>query len=128
MTSPFMTRLERVRSWAHRGPVRSLVMKVVATAVGGAVILAGVAMLVLPGPGLVVIGIGLAVLATEWEWARRALRLVRAKLSAAKNAALPKDGSAGRRAAGAGVVLGLAVLGFLATAAATAALGALTVM
>ena len=45
-----------------------------------------------------------------------------------KNAALPKDGSAGRRAAGAGVVLGLAVLGFLATAATTAALGAITVM
>ena len=128
MTSPFMTRLERVRSWAHRGPVRSLVMKVVATVVGGAVILAGVAMLVLPGPGLVVMGIGLAILATEWEWARRAVLLVRAKLSAARHAALPKDGSAGRRAAGAGVVVGLAVLGFLATAATTAALGAITVM
>jgi uncharacterized protein (TIGR02611 family) len=103
-------------------------MKVVATLVGVAVILAGIAMLVLPGPGLVVIGIGLAVLATEWEWARRALHLVRAKLSAAKDAALPLDGSVGRRAAGAGVVLGLAVLGFLATAATTAALGAITVM
>jgi uncharacterized protein (TIGR02611 family) len=128
MTSPFIGRLEELRAWAHRGPVRTLVMKVVATIVGGAVILAGVAMLVLPGPGLVVMGVGLAVLATEWPWARRALLMVRAKLVAARNAALPKDGSAGRRAAGAVVVAALAVAGFVATTAVTAVIGATTLM
>ena len=128
MTSPFIGQLERIRAWAHRGPVRTLAMKVIASVVGGAVILGGVAMLVLPGPGLVVMGVGLAILATEWEWARQALRAVRAKLSAARHAALPTDGSAGRRFAGAAVVAALAVAGFLATTAVTAVIGASTLM
>jgi uncharacterized protein (TIGR02611 family) len=50
--------------------------------IGGTVVLIGVAMLVLPGPGLLVIAGGLAILATEFFWARRALR--NAKGAAAK--------------------------------------------
>jgi uncharacterized protein (TIGR02611 family) len=42
--------------------------------IGGTVVLIGVAMLVLPGPGALVIAGGLAILATEFIWARRALR------------------------------------------------------
>ncbi|HYE62962.1 MAG TPA: PGPGW domain-containing protein [Phycisphaerales bacterium] len=42
--------------------------------VGVTVILAGIVMLIGPGPGLVVIPIGLAVLATEFLWARRLLK------------------------------------------------------
>jgi hypothetical protein len=42
--------------------------------IGGTAVLIGVAMLVLPGPGLLVIAGGLAMLATEFIWARRALR------------------------------------------------------
>jgi uncharacterized protein (TIGR02611 family) len=38
--------------------------------VGGAVLLAGIAMLVLPGPGLLAIAAGLALLAVEFEAAR----------------------------------------------------------
>ena len=38
---------------------------------GGAVLLVGMALLVLPGPAFVVIPAGLAILATEFEWARR---------------------------------------------------------
>lgn len=41
---------------------------------GGTVLLVGVAMLVLPGPGIVVIVAGLAILATEFMWAKHALR------------------------------------------------------
>jgi hypothetical protein len=41
--------------------------------VGVAVLGAGVAMLVLPGPGVVVVIVGLAILATEFAWAERAL-------------------------------------------------------
>ncbi len=37
---------------------------------GGAVILAGVAMLVLPGPGILTIALGLAILSLEFEWSR----------------------------------------------------------
>ena len=49
-------------------------MKTVAVAVlGGLLTLAGIALLVLPGPGFVLIAAGLAVLATRFEWARKPL-------------------------------------------------------
>jgi len=41
---------------------------------GGTVLLVGAAFLVLPGPGLPIVAAGLAILATEFIWARRALR------------------------------------------------------
>ncbi|MEX2206269.1 MAG: PGPGW domain-containing protein [Myxococcota bacterium] len=46
--------------------------------VGGTVLAIGVAMVVLPGPAFVVIPAGLAILATEFVWARRLLVRVRA--------------------------------------------------
>jgi tellurite resistance protein TerC len=42
--------------------------------IGGTVVLFGVALIVLPGPAVVVIPIGLAILATEFAWARRVIR------------------------------------------------------
>ena len=45
--------------------------KVLIGIVGGFVLLAGIAMLVLPGPAFIVIPAGLAILATEFEWAER---------------------------------------------------------
>ena len=42
--------------------------------IGGTVVLFGVLLLVLPGPGVLVIAGGLAILATEFLWAKRALR------------------------------------------------------
>jgi len=47
--------------------------RIAVTVVGGVLLIAGVAMLVLPGPGMVLCAAGLAVLATEYEWARRSL-------------------------------------------------------
>ena len=41
--------------------------------VGAVLVAAGIALLVLPGPGLLLIVAGLAVLATEFVWAERAL-------------------------------------------------------
>ncbi|HVL93894.1 MAG TPA: PGPGW domain-containing protein [Acidimicrobiales bacterium] len=40
---------------------------------GAVVLLAGLAMVVLPGPGLLVIAAGLAILGTEYAWAAAAL-------------------------------------------------------
>jgi hypothetical protein len=45
--------------------------------VGGTVLAIGVAMIVLPGPALVVIPLGLAILGAEYAWARRWLRRVK---------------------------------------------------
>ena len=46
---------------------------IITTIVGFTVIALGAAMLVLPGPGLVVIGLGLLILSAEFVWAKRAL-------------------------------------------------------
>lgn len=47
--------------------------RIVILIVGIAVLLAGVAMLALPGPGVLVIIVGLAILATEFTWAEKLL-------------------------------------------------------
>ena len=49
-------------------------LKMVITAVVDfTVVVIGAAMLILPGPGIVVIGFGLLILSAEFVWARRAL-------------------------------------------------------
>ena len=48
--------------------------KVVVLVIGCSVVLLGIALIVLPGPAIVVIPAGLAILATEFVWARRWLR------------------------------------------------------
>jgi hypothetical protein len=48
------------------------------------VLLMGVALIVLPGPAFIVIPLGLAILATEFIWARRCLQKVRQWFRAAK--------------------------------------------
>ncbi len=45
--------------------------------VGATILVFGIALLVLPGPAFLVIPIGLAVLALEFEWARRLVRRAR---------------------------------------------------
>jgi tellurite resistance protein TerC len=53
--------------------------RVVITVVGVTVIVLGVAMLVLPGPGLVTIVGGLAILALEFAFAKRWLERIKSK-------------------------------------------------
>lgn len=48
--------------------------------IGSTVILVGIAMIVLPGPAFVVIPAGLAILATEFVWARRMLDKLKARV------------------------------------------------
>ncbi|MBI5185325.1 MAG: TerC/Alx family metal homeostasis membrane protein [Nitrospinae bacterium] len=49
--------------------------------IGSSVLLVGIAMIVLPGPAFVVIPLGLAILATEFIWARKLLNKVKEKMS-----------------------------------------------
>lgn len=56
--------------------------------VGLAVVVAGAAMLVLPGPGWLVIFGGMAIWATEFVWAQLVLRWTRRKVSEAAQKAL----------------------------------------
>lgn len=50
------------------------VKKLVILITGGFVLLVGIAMLVLPGPAILVIPLGLAILALEFKWAQRILK------------------------------------------------------
>jgi len=54
-----------------------VVRRVIVSVIGATVLVIGVALLVLPGPAFIVIPIGLAILATEYAWARRWLKKVR---------------------------------------------------
>jgi uncharacterized protein (TIGR02611 family) len=54
--------------------------KVVVSILGLSVILIGGLMLVLPGPAIIVIPAGLAILATEFGWARMILKRFKRKL------------------------------------------------
>jgi uncharacterized protein (TIGR02611 family) len=54
--------------------------RIVIAVIGTTVLLIGIAMMVLPGPGTIVIPIGLAILATEFVWAKRLLAYARERL------------------------------------------------
>ena len=54
--------------------------RVIIIVVGFTVLAAGIAMIVLPGPAIVVIPIGLALLATEFLWARKLLDRVKERI------------------------------------------------
>ncbi len=68
-----------------RGSYR-IARRIVVGALGTTVVLVGVAMFVLPGPAVVVIPIGLGILALEFVWARRLLRLFRVRARQAHRA------------------------------------------
>jgi len=55
------------------------VRRVAVAVVGGALTLAGIALLVLPGPGFVLVAAGLAILATKFAWAARPLAYAKDK-------------------------------------------------
>ena len=52
--------------------------RIVVAIIGGTVLLMGLALVVLPGPAFIVIPAGLAILGTEFEWARRWLKKIKA--------------------------------------------------
>jgi uncharacterized protein (TIGR02611 family) len=66
---------------------RRLVWRIGVTLLGVAIVLAGVAMLVFPGPGWAAIFLGLAVLATEYAWAHRLLVFTKDKAQGAASSA-----------------------------------------
>jgi cation:H+ antiporter len=65
--------------------------KVVVTVIGFTLILAGVAMMVLPGPATIVIPLGLAILSTEFIWAQRLLRYIRKEVENAAQSLMGRE-------------------------------------
>jgi uncharacterized protein (TIGR02611 family) len=76
-------RVRRFRAAIKRRRLLDATWRVVVLVVGILIILAGLAMLALPGPGWAAIFLGLALLATEFDWAQRLLHRVRDKVQAA---------------------------------------------
>jgi uncharacterized protein (TIGR02611 family) len=70
----------RKRAWQQRLNAKlgldrmPVIRKLVYSVVGVTVILIGIVMIVTPGPAVIVIPIGLAILAGEYAWARRIIR------------------------------------------------------
>ena len=97
--------LYRMRNrFAGDSRYRQLLWRVVATVIGGSILLAGLAMLALPGPGWAAIFLGLAVLATEYAWAHRLLKFSKDKAQGAASAAVSRE-NRGRTIALAGIAL-----------------------
>jgi uncharacterized protein (TIGR02611 family) len=71
-----------------------VVRRVIVSVVGATILLIGTALLVLPGPAFVVIPVGLAILATEYAWARRSLKKARriaSNVVSGRDSAAPRE-------------------------------------
>lgn len=68
--------------------------RIAITIVGIVLVLGGLVLMVLPGPGIVLLIAGLAVLATEYVWAQRMLNFARHKASQARDRVLRRSGGA----------------------------------
>lgn len=71
--------------------------RIAVSVVGAAFVLGGLAMLVLPGPGILVVAIGFAILGTEYAWAAAALERTKRTATSAGRAARDGASRAARR-------------------------------
>ena len=83
--SPRRRFIEGVRERRERHRERSRIVRASVALAGFVVVLAGLAMIPLPGPGLLVTAAGLAVLALEFAWAERLLERTVNKMGAASD-------------------------------------------
>src|SRR3989337_617258 len=65
--------------------------RIAVSVLGLVLVLGGLVMLVLPGPGVLLLIGGLAVLATEYVWAQRMLNYAKQKAERAKNSLLRRN-------------------------------------
>lgn len=98
------------RELSQTHPALSVLRKFGVTVVGFAVLVAGIIMLVTPGPALVLIPVGLAILATEYAWAKRWLEKARAAALKAREKAAARSPQTRRRHRIAYVTAGLVLL------------------
>ncbi|WP_018657787.1 PGPGW domain-containing protein [Actinomadura flavalba] len=82
------SRLSRIREVIRRNALLNTTWRIGVFTVGITVLTGGLIMMVTPGPGLLGIVVGLAILGTEFAWARRALHRAKAAADRAKEKAL----------------------------------------
>ena len=79
---------ERKRAWARwrdklrDRPTADFAYRIIVGIVGLAVLCVGILAIPYPGPGWAIVFVGLAILATEFDWARRALAWTRRRYDA----------------------------------------------
>lgn len=78
---PFARFMERWRGAIRRRPWLNTLYKVLVTIVGVAVVIIGLILVPLPGPGWLIVFVGLTILGTEYHWARRLLGWLRRTLA-----------------------------------------------
>lgn len=107
--------LRRIHARLHANPVTGLITKIVVSIVGAGVVLAGVVLSGpgIPGPGIVVIILGLAILASEWEWAERMMHWLKDKAHRAAERARNMDPAVRRRRLLLGALALLAAVGVI---------------
>jgi len=110
--APKPTLVERMRAQREVHLERPLYLRVLIAIAGFTLLLAGLAMLVLPGPALAVIPVALAILSLEFAWAARWLEKAIEQAEKAKQTA--KETSRAQR-----IAVGIAI--FLAIVAAVVA-------
>ena len=78
---PVRRMLRRVRTWIDTRPRLRSVYRVSVGILGGSIAALGLLLVPLPGPGWLVVFLGLAILGTEFTWARRAAGLLKRLLA-----------------------------------------------
>lgn len=68
----------RIRAFLRRTITYRWARRIVVAMIGGTLLLIGIAMVVLPGPAIIVVPLGLGVLGLEFAFARHWLRKLRA--------------------------------------------------
>lgn len=81
MEAPAIKRPRRPR-WATRSPGMLALYRFGVALLGGLILAVGVVLIPYPGPGWLIVFAGLAILATEFHWARRLLAFLRRRYHA----------------------------------------------
>ena len=108
--------LLRWRKYLRSRTLLNNVWRLAVFTIGATVLLTGVSMLVLPGPGWAAIFVGFAILASEFAWAQRVLTSAKRTANRAKEKALdPRDRRRNELlAVGGGLIGAAAIIAYLA--------------
>lgn len=61
------------------------IKRIIIAIVGTTVLLIGIALIVLPGPAFILIPAGIAILATEFQWAKKLIQKIRQKVKSKRS-------------------------------------------
>jgi len=78
---PVRRMLRRMRHGVERRPVLRRVYRITVGVLGGTIAVGGLLLVPLPGPGWLIVFLGLAILGTEFAWAKRVAAFTKRQLA-----------------------------------------------